>query len=73
MGLNVTIGLLAVQLLLLGFCYWQDRKPVNPGKPRLLPYRMLMLVLLVTSLATLAHLIALVTGTAIEPRRRRGM
>jgi hypothetical protein len=72
MGLDVTIGALAVQLVLLAICFWQDRKPVNPAKPRMLPYRLFMLVLLVSSLATLAHLIALLTGNPIEPRRRRG-
>lgn len=69
MGLNVTIGVLVVQLLLFAICFWQDRKPVNPGKPRLFPYRLVGLLLIVTSLATLAHLIALVTGSPVMPRR----
>lgn len=73
MGLNVTIGVLVAQLLLLGLCFWQDRKPVNPAKPRLLPYRLVGLLLIVTCLATLAHLIALVTGSPVAPRRRMGM
>ncbi len=71
MGLNVTVALLVVQLIALGLCVWQDRKPINLAKPRLLPYRLISLILLVTVLATLAHLVALVTGNPIMPRRGR--
>jgi hypothetical protein len=73
MGLTATISVLLVQLVLLGLCYWRARQPANPMKPRLLPYRFLILLLVVTSLATLAHVFALVTGIPVEPRRRRGL
>ncbi len=73
MGLNVTLALLASEVILFGLCYWRERKPVNPSKPRLLPYRLIMLVLMVIFLATLAHAVALATGTPVVPRRRIGM
>ncbi len=73
MDLNVTLAILAGELLLLGFCYWQDRKPVVPGKVRMIPYRLIMLVLVVVILTTLAHLIALVTGQPVQARRKMGM
>ena len=69
MGLNVTLTLLVIQLILLGLSIWQDRKPVNPLKPRLLPYRLISLILVVMILATLAHLVALITGNPVMRRR----
>ncbi len=73
MGLNLTLALLAGEVVLFGLCYWQERKPVNPSKPRLLPYRLIMLGLVVIFLATLAHAVALATGTPVQPRRKMGM
>ena len=73
MSLNATIGLFVVELLLLGICIWQERKPVDLLKPRLLPYRLFMLILVVMSLATAAHIVALVTGNPVMPRRKMGM
>ncbi len=72
MGLNATLTLLAIEIVLFGICYWQERKPINPGRPRLLPYRLIMLGLLVILLATLAHAMALATGTPVLPRRKFG-
>lgn len=73
MDLNATIGLLVVELVLLGICIWQDRKPADPMKPRLLPYRLMMLVLVVIGLATAAHIVALLTGNPVMPRRKMGI
>ncbi len=73
MSLTITIGLLVGQLAFLLFCLVQARKPIDPLKPKLLPYRLLILVLVVTSLATIAHLMAVVTGTPVVPRRKMGM
>ena len=73
MNLNVTLAILLVEAVLFGLCYWQDRKPVNLGKPRLLPYRLFMLTLIVIFLATLAHAVALLTGQPVKPRGKMGM
>ena len=73
MSLNATIGLFVVELLLLGICIWQERKPADLLKPRLLPYRLFMLILVVMSLATAAQIVALVMGNPVMPRRKMGM
>ncbi len=73
MGLSVTLVLFACELLVFGFCYWQDRKPIDLAKPRLLPYRFIMMVLIIVMLTTLAHIVALVTGNPIVVRRKMGM
>lgn len=73
MGLNATLVLFVCELLLFGFCYWKDRQPINIAKPRMLPYRFIMLVLVIVLLATLAHIIALVTGIPVVARRKTGM
>lgn len=72
MGLSATLVLFAGELILFGLCYWRLRQPVNPAKPRLLPYRLIMLTLVVVLLTTLAHIIALVTGNPVVPRRKMG-
>jgi hypothetical protein len=73
MSLNVTYALLAAEIVVFLFCYVQDRKPINPAKPKLLPYRMIMLVLMVMFLATLAHIISMLTGQPVKPRSKFGM
>ena len=73
MGLALTISLFLCQTVILILCIWQDRKPFDPLKPKLLPYRLLKLILVVTLLATLAHIMAVVTGKAVVPSRKMGM
>jgi uncharacterized iron-regulated membrane protein len=69
MSMSLTVGLIIGQLILLGLCYWKDRQPVDPLRPRLLPYRLIMLVLVVAFLGTAAHLVSLLTGNPVVPRR----
>lgn len=74
MDLKTTLIILFVELVLLGICYWQVRKPTapgKPGKPRLIPYRLIMLTLVVIALTTVAHVIALVTGNPVVPRTQK--
>jgi hypothetical protein len=73
MTLELTFVLLAIEILLFAFCYWQDKKPVNLAKPRLLPYRIIMMFLIVMFLATLAHILSVVTGQPIKPRGKMGL
>jgi len=68
MDLNTALGVMAVIVVLFVICYLQDRKPVNVAKPRMLPYRLLMMVLIVGFLAIAAHVISLLTGQQIKPR-----
>ncbi len=71
--LAITIGILLLELALFGFCYYQAKQPPNPAKPRLINYGLLMLILTLLFLATIAHVVSLVTGEQVKPRRRRGM
>ena len=73
MSLLVTIYVFVGQLALLLLFLWQARKPTDPLKPKLLPYRLLILILVVTSLSTLAHLIGVYTGNPVVVRRKMGM
>lgn len=68
MGLSTTLIVLVILVALLGACLWQDRKPMVPGRVRLFPYRIVMLLLVVASFTTLAHAISLATGKPVLPR-----
>jgi hypothetical protein len=71
--LIVTVIILLIEIALVIFCYIQSKKPVDPLKPRLLPYALLMVVLVAAILATVAHLVSLLTGQQVQPRRPKGM
>ena len=71
MNLTTTLALLAAEAILLGLCLWQERKPAKFGHVRLIPYRMIMLLLVVVGYATLAHALALYTGNPIVPRTQK--
>jgi hypothetical protein len=73
MDLNTSLGIMAATVVLFAICYIQDRKPVNVAKPRMLPYRLIMLLMIVAFLAIAAHVIGLLTGQPIVPRRKMGM
>jgi hypothetical protein len=68
MNLHTTYGVLAAIVVLFVYCYWRDRQPVNLAKPRLLPYKLILMLLLVAFLAAAAHAVSLLTGTPIVPR-----
>ncbi len=72
MDLTTTLILFACELAVFGLCLWRDRQPPNPAKPRLFPYRLVMLTAIILLLTTLAHIIALVTGNPVLPRRKMG-
>lgn len=71
--LIVTGTILLVEIALVLFCYIQTKKPVDPLKPRLIPYPLLMIVLVAAILATVAHIVSLLTGQQVQPRRPKGM
>lgn len=73
MDMGVTVGLLLVEILVFALCYWRERRPVNPNRPRLIPYRLIMMTLIVIFLATIAHTISLATGHTVKPRTKMGM
>ena len=71
--LAITIAALVVEIGLFALCYYKAKQPPDPLKPRLVSYPFLMLFMALLFLATLAHAISLVTGSQVQPRRRRGL
>ncbi len=71
--LAITVGVLIVEIILLAFCLIQSKKPADPLKPRMIPYAFLIVVLVAAILATVAHIVSLVTGQQVQPRRPKGM
>ncbi len=71
--LIVTVIILLVEFALFGICYVQSKKPADPLKPRLIPYALIMVILSAVILATLAHIVSVVTGEQVQPRRPKGM
>jgi hypothetical protein len=73
LNLAITVAALIIEIVLVSICYIQSKKPADPLKTRLLPYPFLMVVLVALILATLAHIVSLVTGQQVSPRRPKGM
>ena len=71
--LFITFGVLAAEIGLFIFCMIMSKRPVKPGKVRLVPYSMVMVLLTAAIFATIAHAISLITGEQVMPKRRRGM
>jgi hypothetical protein len=71
--LLITIAVLAAEVVLFLVCLVQVRKPIDPLKPRLLPYNIIMILLTVAIFATIAHIVSLLTGHQLAPRRSKGM
>ncbi len=65
MNLTVTLGLAAGFLTLTLVFGWMGARPAKPlARPRLVPWRFLMLLAFVGTLATLVHVVALVRGAS---------
>lgn len=71
--LAVTIAVLLAIVGGIAWSYYQAKQPPDPLKPRLINYPLMMIFLFLLFLAALAHVISLVTGQQVQPRRRRGM
>ena len=71
--LIITVAVLLAEIALFAFCYFQSKKPADPLKPRMIPYALIMVILSAVILATLAHIVSLVTGSQVQPRRPKGM
>ncbi len=62
MSLTTTLIVLAASLAVFGVGLWRDRRPVDPMRPRLLPYTLIMLVAIITALVMAGHLLGYLTG-----------
>jgi hypothetical protein len=71
--LAISIGALVLEVALLVFFYLQSRRPPELGRVRVFPYTPAIIFMAVLMLLTLAHIISLVTGTQVQPRRPKGM
>ena len=72
-SLQITIAVLVVEVALFALCVLAARRPNDPLRPRLMPYNLIMILLFVAILATTAHIISLMTGHQLMPRRGKGM
>jgi drug/metabolite transporter (DMT)-like permease len=65
MDLTVTLGLAAGFLILTVLFGWIGARPAKPlAPPRLVPWRLFMLLAFVGMIATLVHVVALVRGVS---------
>lgn len=71
--LIITIAILIAEIGLIALCYYKAKQPPDPANPRIINYGLVIILLSLAALATLAHVISLVTGTQVKPRRRRGL
>ena len=72
-SLQITIAVLVAEIALFVLCILAARRPIDPLRPRLIPYNVIMILLFVAMLATLAHIISLATGQQLMPRQRKGI
>ena len=71
--LVVTLVILVVEIALLVYCFMQSRRPPDPGRIRVFPYNLALIVLTLAILLTLAHVVSLITGVQLQPKRPKGM
>jgi len=64
-----TLGIMAAAALVAGLANWRSRRPYVPGRPPLVPPGAVQFVALVVFFVMAAHLVSLLTGTPLEPRR----
>ena len=71
--LIISVILLVCEVALLAFFLIQSRRPTIPGKVRVFPYGPAIIFTTVAILLTCAHIISLLTGTQLQPKRPKGM
>ncbi|MCB2108306.1 MAG: hypothetical protein KDE14_11425 [Rhodobacteraceae bacterium] len=71
--LMISVGLLVVEVVLILLCRQWAKKPIDPLKPRLVNPTIVLFLLAVAFLATAAHVVSLITGVQLKPRRMKGM
>lgn len=72
-SMMITLLVLAAEIGLFIFCIIRTRRPIDPLKPRMIPYNLILIFLTVAIFATLAHIISLLTGHQLMPRQKKGM
>lgn len=69
-SLIITLVLLVAEIAVLVICRVQLKKPIDPLKPRMIPYGIIMLFVTLGIFVTAAHTISLVTGEQLKPRNK---
>jgi hypothetical protein len=72
-SLTLTLLVLAGEGAVFLLCLYRVRQPIDPLRPRLVPYNIIMILLAVAMMATAAHVISLLSGHQLMPRRSKGM
>jgi hypothetical protein len=68
MSLTVTLFALAIASAVFAFSLWMDRREYEPGALRY-PAKVFLFLSLLVVIALLAHVIGLLTGQPLKPRR----
>ncbi len=68
-SLAITLGVLAAEVALFIFCRIMMKRPVRPGRVRLVPYGVIMIFLTLAIFVTVAHTISIMTGEQVMPKR----
>lgn len=72
----VTAGFLAADIIAIFLLLRHLRRPVDARRISMIPRSMLnlaILILIVTAFAIAAHIVSLLTGEQLKPRRPKGM
>lgn len=75
-SIAVSVAFLVVNLGAVWWLYRYARRPRDPLRPGLLPNSLanfLFLLLVIVAFAASAHIVSLVTGKRVEPRRKKGL
>ncbi len=71
--LIITLIFLLIEIGVIIYFYHKAKQPPDPARPRMLNYGLLIIFSSLIFIATLAHVVTLVTGNQVKPRRKRGM
>ena len=71
--LIISVSVLVAEIVLFAICIVRGKRPPTLGQVRVFPYRLAQMFLIVLILVTAAHVISLITGSSIKPRRMKGM
>jgi hypothetical protein len=72
-ALWISVGLLVIELAAIVYVRHLQKKPIDPLRPRLIPLNFIFLTLVIAAFATMAHILSILTGVQVAPRRRRGL
>ncbi|MGI9413211.1 MAG: hypothetical protein ACR2PM_06060, partial [Hyphomicrobiales bacterium] len=64
----ITLACLAGSLSLGAYLLWLERRPIGPGRPRLVPTPPLLLICALVLILALAHMVTIVTGVPHKGR-----